>query len=191
MALCWFVLPRDRDGSPDVSSGSRLAQIDFLGAFFLGAGILALMLPLEIGGDRIPWNHPIIPALFGLGAALLLLFLATEKWWAKSRPIFPLSLFRQRDVITSYVVMGCQIAAQIGVRRPEGRRPVRRFADISQLMYSVPLYFQVTAGASNTVAGAHLFPAVAGNAVGGMAAGLLIKRSVNHFRHGGTSVATG
>jgi formate/nitrite transporter FocA (FNT family) len=44
------------------------------------------------------------------------------------------------------------------------------------MMFSVPLYFQVTAGASNTVSGAHLFPAVAGNAVGGILTGILIKK---------------
>ena len=43
-------------------------------------------------------------------------------------------------------------------------------------MFSVPLYFQVTARASNTVAGAHVFPAAAGNAVGGMMSGWLIHR---------------
>lgn len=45
-----------------------------------------------------------------------------------------------------------------------------------QLMFSIPLYFQVTQGASNTIAGAHLFPAVAGNAVGGLLAGAAIRR---------------
>lgn len=46
-------------------------------------------------------------------------------------------------------------------------------------MFAIPLYFQVTARASNTVAGAHLFPAVAGNAVGGLLAGATIKRYSN------------
>lgn len=45
-------------------------------------------------------------------------------------------------------------------------------------MIAVPLYFQVTAKASYTVAGAHLFPAVAGNAVGGILSGIIIKRCV-------------
>lgn len=45
-------------------------------------------------------------------------------------------------------------------------------------MFSVPLYFQVTQRASGTVAGAHLFPAVLGNAVGALAAGHYIKQSV-------------
>lgn len=45
-----------------------------------------------------------------------------------------------------------------------------------QLMFSVPLYFQVTSRASNTSSGAHLIPAVFGNAVGGIVSGVLIKR---------------
>lgn len=43
-------------------------------------------------------------------------------------------------------------------------------------MFSVPLYFQVTAKSSNAEAGLHLFPAVAGNAIGGVISGVLIKR---------------
>jgi MFS family permease len=45
------------------------------------------------------------------------------------------------------------------------------------MMFSVPLYFQITARTSNAEAGAHLFPAVAGNCVGGLLSGVLIKRS--------------
>ena len=45
------------------------------------------------------------------------------------------------------------------------------------MMFSVPLYFQITARASNTVAGAHLAPAVVGNAVGGILSGIIIKRT--------------
>lgn len=45
-----------------------------------------------------------------------------------------------------------------------------------QVMYTVPLYFQVTAKASVTVAGAHLFPAVFANAVASIISGILIKR---------------
>ena len=46
-------------------------------------------------------------------------------------------------------------------------------------MIAIPLYFQVTSSASNTVAGAHLFPAVAGNAIGGILSGIVIKRYVH------------
>ena len=43
-------------------------------------------------------------------------------------------------------------------------------------MFCIPIYFQVTQRVSNTEAGAHLFPAVAGNAIGGIISGLLIKK---------------
>lgn len=43
-------------------------------------------------------------------------------------------------------------------------------------MFSVPLYFQVTQKASNSEAGSHLFPAVLGNALGGVLCGYLIKQ---------------
>ena len=44
-------------------------------------------------------------------------------------------------------------------------------------MFSIPLYFRVTESASNTVAGFHLFPAVVGNALGGLLTGWVIQRT--------------
>lgn len=46
-------------------------------------------------------------------------------------------------------------------------------------MFTVPLYFQVTAQTSITVAGFHLIPAVFGNAIGSLLVGFLIKRYIN------------
>ena len=45
-------------------------------------------------------------------------------------------------------------------------------------MLLVPLYFQVSAHATLTNAGAHLMPSVIGNAIGGLLAGFVIKRHV-------------
>ncbi|OAL51173.1 MFS general substrate transporter [Pyrenochaeta sp. DS3sAY3a] len=138
--------------------GSKFARIDFVGATFMTLSILSLLVPLEIGGSRIPWSSPAIIILF-LGAAVFgSIFLAVEGWVSKE-PIVPLTLLRQRDILVPSSVMAFQSAAQIG------------------LMFTVPLYFQVTAGASNTTAGAHLFPAVAGNALGGVLSGSIIYRT--------------
>jgi formate/nitrite transporter FocA (FNT family) len=43
-------------------------------------------------------------------------------------------------------------------------------------MMLVPMYFQVSAHASVTTAGAHLMPSVVGNAVGGLITGAVIRR---------------
>ncbi|OCK82915.1 major facilitator superfamily transporter [Lepidopterella palustris CBS 459.81] len=163
MLLCWAVLPSHNvkqnltEPHRSKETSSRLARIDFLGAALMAAMTLSFLLPIEIGGVKIPWSHPVVPILFSCGVVLAILFVMTEAWWGKE-PIFPLQLLRQRDAVASYLIMGFQVAAQLG------------------MMFSVPLYFQITAKASNTVAGAHLFPAVAGNAIGGITSGLLINR---------------
>jgi MFS family permease len=45
------------------------------------------------------------------------------------------------------------------------------------MMYTVPLYFRATQSQSNTEAGAHLFPAVIGNTIGGLLSGYVIQRT--------------
>lgn len=166
--LCWFFLPNNHNNpeietdvedttKPQDTNKSVLARIDFLGAALLALFILAFLLPIEIGGSKVPWTHPLIFILFGAAIVLGGLFAATEEWWAKE-PIFPLELLKHRDIVLTYMITGAQVAAQLG------------------LLFSVPLYFQVTQRASNTIAGFHLFPAVAGNAIGGIFAGYLIKK---------------
>ncbi|KXH37349.1 major facilitator superfamily transporter [Colletotrichum nymphaeae SA-01] len=167
--LCWFFLPKGKQvgkgdegaeasGKPINGKKGSLARIDFLGAALLALFILTFLLPIEIGGTKIPWSHPLIFVFFGVAIVFGGLFAAVEEWWAKE-PIFPLELLKHRDIILTYVISGGQVAAQLG------------------LMFSVPLYFQVTQRVSNTVAGIHLFPAVFGNAIGGVLAGYLIRKT--------------
>ncbi|KAI0125632.1 major facilitator superfamily domain-containing protein [Xylariales sp. AK1849] len=161
MAVSWFILPPLKTTEIEqADSGLRhqLSRIDFAGALLLGLGIFSLMLPLEIAGSKIPWNHPATIGLFLAGGVLMVLFLFTEERWAKE-PIFPVRLLRKPNVVLCYFISACQMAAQLS------------------MMFSVPLYFQVTQRSSSTVAGAHLFPAVLGNTVGGIASGYLIKRT--------------
>lgn len=119
VVLCWVVLPNPQTSTDESDftrpePKNRFVRIDFLGAGLLGLAILALMFPLELGGGLVPWTHPLVFILFATGGILGALFLATEAWWAKE-PIFPLVLLRSRDVMASYMIMGCQIAAQLGV----------------------------------------------------------------------------
>lgn len=44
------------------------------------------------------------------------------------------------------------------------------------MLFTVPLYFQVTQNLSSTQAGARLVPSVTGNAIGGIVAGILIRK---------------
>ncbi|KAI1083054.1 major facilitator superfamily domain-containing protein [Whalleya microplaca] len=161
MILCGSVLPnltsRQNQGSIE-SARSRVSRIDFLGAAFLGSGILALLLPLKIAGQKVLWTSLTVLSLFALGTVLIVFFVVTETRWAKE-PIFPLRLLRERGVVFSYLISTFQTSAQVG------------------MMFSVPLYFQVTQRSSSTVAGAHLIPAVVGNTIGGLLTGMWIRRT--------------
>jgi hypothetical protein len=150
-------LPAAKSTDKTQSNWDRVKRIDFAGAFFLGATILSLCLILDLGGTRLPWNSSWIFILIGTTLASAVVFVISAKRAAE--PIFPLELVTHYVVVTNYLVILFQTTAQ------------------SALMISVPIYFQVTAAASTSEAGAHLIPAFAGNTIGGLMAGYWIKRN--------------
>ncbi|KAM3084217.1 hypothetical protein ACMFMF_001574 [Clarireedia jacksonii] len=137
---------------------SRLRRIDFFGAFLLASTVASFLGALSLGGQKLPWSHPIVIGLL-LGSLLLSIsFVFYENKYA-AEPIFPPSLLIRREVAAPYAILALQTGAQVG------------------MMYSVPIYFRVVQESSNTLAGLHLFPAVIGNTLGGLLAGLLIQKT--------------
>ncbi|KAI1814935.1 major facilitator superfamily transporter [Poronia punctata] len=164
MVACMLVVPNTKPArSSSVTGGAsdsknKLSRIDYAGPLLLGVAALLLMFPLEIGGVKVPWTHPLVFGLLAAGLLVLALFVLNESRWVDD-PAVPLHLLKHKDIILSYVAASCITASQ------------------TTLMYFVPLYFQVTVGVSNTTAGLHLVPAVVANAVGGLVAGQLIRRT--------------
>jgi hypothetical protein len=72
------------------------------------------MIAVELAGQKLPWNHPVILGLVAGSVVFGGLFVITEEYWAYE-PVFPLHLLRNRDVVCAYLVLGLQIAAQLGV----------------------------------------------------------------------------
>lgn len=144
-------------GDKTQTNWDRVKRIDFTGALFLGATILSLCLILDLGGTRIPWTSSWMYVLIGITIVCGITFVISAKYAAE--PIFPLELATHFVVVTNYLVIFLQTTAQ------------------SALMISVPIYFQVTAAATTSEAGAHLIPAFAGNTLGGLLAGYWIKRT--------------
>jgi hypothetical protein len=64
-----------------------------------------------------PWTEPLLLILLGIAVAAGVCFILVEAYWAKE-PVFPLRLLRNRDVLTSYVGLGCQSGAQMAVCIP-------------------------------------------------------------------------
>ncbi|CAG8885688.1 unnamed protein product [Penicillium egyptiacum] len=145
-------------GGKTHSKENKLAKVDFLGTALLGSSIVATTTVLDQGGKSFPWSSWWTVLLASNGVLLLIAFVLVEAYVA-GEPIFNLRILRRTNVSMAYIIGALQIAAQLG------------------MMFSVPLYFQVTQRASTTAAGAHLIPAVIGNTLGGLLAGTLIRRT--------------
>jgi hypothetical protein len=91
----------------------KWSRIDFKGSFIFAGMVLALLLPIELGGAKLPWTHPIILSLLTLSGILLYLFIFVER--REEEPILPLEIFHRRDAVLSFLIMGLQMAAQISV----------------------------------------------------------------------------
>jgi hypothetical protein len=96
------------------SQKARLRRIDFEGSIIFALMVLALLLPIELGGDKLPWTHPAIFVLLGLSGTLIFVFVAVER--RQEEPVLPLEIFQSRDAVFSFLILGLQTAAQLGVR---------------------------------------------------------------------------
>jgi MFS family permease len=139
-------------------NASSIRRVDFLGTTVLAIAIVAIILLFDRGGQAFPWLSPYALGLALTGILSLALFVYVENHVA-SEPIFDLRIFKNPNIVPSFLIGGLQTSAQVG------------------MMFTVPLYFQVVMGTTSTVAGGHLVPAVLGNTIGGLFAGFFIRRT--------------
>lgn len=116
---CIIAIPNTRRASAAQGQGSNarsnlVVRVDLAGTVLLGTSVLVLMLPLELGGVKIPWQHPMIFVLLAVGVLLLGLFIANEAWLAPS-PVFPVRMLKDREIFACYLVIGLLAAAQTSV----------------------------------------------------------------------------
>lgn len=137
---------------------SRIRRVDFLGTALLATAIVSIIGLLDQGGKAFPWSSWAAVVMGAGGISLFVAFVLVEAYVAPE-PIFNMRILRRPNVATGYLLAGFQITAQL------------------VMMFSIPLYFQVTQRASITEAGGHLVPAVIGNTVGGLFTGFFIRRT--------------
>jgi EmrB/QacA subfamily drug resistance transporter len=132
-------------------------RIDWLGAFFLSAALVPLLIVLEQGREW-GWTSPAAWAAYGLSAVAAVVFLWQE-WRMKDEAILPLQMFRNRTV-------GVASSASIVIG-------VAMFGGLAAL----PLYLQIVKGSTPTEAGLQLIPMVAGIMAGSISSGQIIART--------------
>ncbi|KFA47509.1 hypothetical protein S40293_02154 [Stachybotrys chartarum IBT 40293] len=151
------VYPHQTADSGKLNLWEKLKRVDLFGAASLSATILSLLLILDIGGQKVPWDAPVVFILAAVGIVSGTLFVVVERCWAKE-PIFPLYLLSNRAVATSCLLLGLQTFSQVA------------------LMFLIPAYFQVTQNVTPSQAGALMVPSIVGNGVGALIAGAMISK---------------
>lgn len=149
---------RDAGADTDTESKPSIRRVDIPGCLLLAISVVSFTLLIDRGGKAFPWSSQYALLLASSGLAFLATFVYYEHSVAPE-PIFSLGILRLPNVSTCYLIGMLQLAAQ------------------SSMMYTVPLYFQVTANVPAAVAGTHLVPSVVGNAIGGLIAGWFIRRT--------------
>ena len=126
--------------APPVEPGTH--RLDLSGAGLLAATTSALMLACVWGGDRYAWGSVTILGLLGAAAALGTLLVVRERRVAD--PVVPLDLLRTRTVALASAALFVATATLFSIN------------------VFIPLFLQVTTGASPTEAGLLLVPAMLG-----------------------------
>ena len=86
-----------------------------MGSVSLALTIIGFLLVVDLGGQKIPWDHRAIWIILASSVVMGLLFLLIEGYVARE-PIFPLRLLVHRDVVTAYILLALQHTAQLGVQ---------------------------------------------------------------------------
>jgi len=150
----------------------RHHRMDYGGAALLAAALTSVILFTSLGGTTWAWGSPQMVALLVLSLMLVPVFVLVESRAAE--PILPLSLFRNHTFSVTSVV-----GFIVG------------FALFGAVTY-LPLYLQVTKGASPTKSGLELTPLMAGVLISSITSGQLISRLGRYrfFPIAGTAVMT-
>ena len=140
---------------------SALKRIDYLGSLALTCALVLFLLGLNLGGNILPWSHPLVVTALPLSLMFLIFFVFIEEKWALE-PIIPIRLLFDRTVASCCLSYWFIFMAYFG------------------LTYFVPVYLQLL-GNSPTQAGLRFIPFSAGSAVGAFVAGLIMKATGNYY----------
>jgi predicted MFS family arabinose efflux permease len=124
--------------------------------------VVPAILALSWAGSEYPWVSIPIVAMLALSAVMGILFAIIES--RSKEPIIPLSLFRNRIVAISEVVIFFSGFAMFGG------------------IIFIPLFFQGVLGSSATTSGTFLTPMMLGLVMGGFISGQLLSRAGGHYR---------
>ncbi|ORX84148.1 MFS general substrate transporter [Anaeromyces robustus] len=148
----FFKMPKDKG-----SFMEKIKRIDFIGTISIIGSLVSLLLGLNWGGQKYPWNSTTIISLFTVGIILFIIYIIVENKFAKE-PITPPSLFKYRNITFSSLTSFFSGAAFL------------------TCVNTLPLLYQDGRGFSATIAGLRLTPAVFCITISAIGSGFFISK---------------
>ncbi|KAK4647239.1 uncharacterized protein QC761_0027280 [Podospora bellae-mahoneyi] len=151
-----LVIPGDLGlyGKQKVTIQQALREFDFWGAATLAGSVTGLVLGVGLGGNVLPWSHPVVVGSLMCFAVVFPVFLWVEGW--VRNPIMPLHLVFKAPHMN--LMVSSHISALLA----------------AAILFNVPLFFQGVLLTSATESGLRLVTCSAVQALCGMTAGFLI-----------------
>ncbi|WP_227872102.1 MDR family MFS transporter [Paenibacillus albus] len=95
------------------SKGNKAASIDWAGALLLVGAIISLLItPVLHETEGFAWSSPVLISLWGLGAALLVVFVLVER--RAKEPILPMHLFKNRTFVLISLIIFIMMIGLMG-----------------------------------------------------------------------------
>ncbi|EME43835.1 hypothetical protein DOTSEDRAFT_129861 [Dothistroma septosporum NZE10] len=148
--------------TPRVPVIEGLRAIDWLGNIFVTGGTVMFLLGLQYGGVTHPWNSAIVLCLIIIGAFCLGIFILVE-WRVATYPLMQLDVFKSRSNAAVLILTF-----------------LHGFTFIAAFYY-LPLFFQVSRGASALLSGVYLLPAAIPTGLAAFATGAFIGITGNYL----------
>lgn len=154
--LALAVIARTLPSTPG-STDSRRVPADHLGICLLVAAVTCLVGLTSLGGHTVAWTSPLIAALAVAGVLTVALFVRQER--RAPDPLLPLSLLRDSQVALALALTMLVSLAMFGA------------------VVFLPLYLQISKGASATHAGLLLLPMLGGLLTASVLSGRYVSRT--------------
>ncbi|UCG83737.1 MAG: MFS transporter [Dehalococcoidia bacterium] len=147
---------------PNFRPSDRKPKVDLTGVVLLILSVVPMMLALTWAGVDYPWVSVPIITMFVFSVVMGIIFVINES--RVPEPIIPLSIFRNRIVSVSSVII---FVTGVGM-----------FGGI----VFIPLFFQGVLGMSATASGSFLTPMMLGLVFGALISGQVLSRAGGHYR---------
>jgi MFS family permease len=141
----------------------RLALIDYVGAVLLLGLITCLLLAIQWGGDRYPWDSAIVIGLLCGFAAITVIFVIWEWKFTGNNGLVPLRFFKNRTQVGACISALFVFFCMLGV------------------IYYLPLLFQAVKHHSATKSGIDILPFMLAIVVGSGMAGTAVSVTGNYW----------